>query len=380
MANHPFQLANFGHEIHSQKERDLRTLTLAELPYRRAASAWLESRKPYLSPRTYEDYESYIRILTAYFGEIRLTEIGPDEIRTYQRERLIHAGASCINKECSVLQQMLKRIGRWAEIAPNYQPLPLPKESPHRALTPQEEERLYRVGTSNPNWDVAYCAFVISINTTCGPGEIRHLRRMDIDFGKRTMRVQPEGAKNEHRIRVIPLNDTAWRAVEYLWTRAQKLGVTEPHHYLIPFRIKKGTFDPERPAEGWRSALKEMLAVAGLRISGYSFRHHAITKLLENPDVSEETAEAIAGHISHRMKKRYSHTRIEVKRAAVDALDRIVPKSLAGNGNGARNKADRPRESNGGPSGRAVMATRFHTFGRRRFKLILGRPDHRSPR
>jgi hypothetical protein len=67
-----------------------------------------------------------------------------------------------------------------------------------------------------------------------------------------------------------------------------------------------------------------MLVAAGLHISAYSFRHHAITKLLENPDVSEETAEAIAGHISHKMKKRYSHTRLHVKRAAVEALERIA--------------------------------------------------------
>jgi integrase len=174
---------------------------------------------------------------------------------------------------------------------------------------------------------VAYCAFVLSINTTAGPGEIRHLRPMDIDHEQRTIRVQPEGAKNEHRIRVIPLNQCAYRAVEYLRERAKRLGCTEPSHYLIPFRVKKGTYDPERPAKGWRYALNEMLAVAGLDISAYSFRHHAITKLLENPDVSEATAEAIAGHISERMKKRYSHIRMEVKRAAVEALESIAPNS-----------------------------------------------------
>ena len=37
----------------------------------------------------------------------------------------------------------------------------------------------------------------------------------------------------------------------------------------------------------------------------YDLRHHAITALLENPHVSEETVEAIAGHISREMKKRY---------------------------------------------------------------------------
>ena len=70
-----------------------------------------------------------------------------------------------------------------------------------------------------------------------------------------------------------------------------------------------------------------MLVVAGIRVSAYSFRQHAITKLLEHPDLSEETAEAMAGHSSHRMKKRYSHTRLEAKRAAVEALQRIARQS-----------------------------------------------------
>jgi integrase len=297
---------------------------LSCLPFDEAAALWFESRKPFLSARTIEDYRSYIKILSLFFSETTLAQITGDHVRAYQDMRQRRAGASCINKECSILQQMLKRIGRWHEFTYDYQPLPLPPQSPHRALTPQEEDRLYRIGTTNPHWDVAYCAFVISINTTAGPGEIRHLRPMDIDHEKRTMRVQPEGAKNEHRIRVIPLNQSAWRAVEYLMNRAQKLGCNQPHHYLIPFRIKKGTYDPERPAKGWRYALNEMLVVADINISAYSFRHHAITKLLENSEVSEETVEALAGHVSHKMKKRYSHTRLHVKRAAVEALERIA--------------------------------------------------------
>jgi integrase len=315
----------------------MRTLTLTQSTWTIAAEAWLESRRPYISPRTYRDYSDQIRILARFFGEMRLTEIGGDEIRAYQRMRMARAGASCINKECSILQQMLKRVGRWPEIAPYYEPMPMPKESPHRALTPVEEDRLYRIGATNPAWEVAYCAFVISINTTCGPGEIRHLRRMDIDFEKNTMRVQPEGAKNEHRIRVIPLNSTAWAAVIHLWERAERLGSVRDEHYLIPYRIKKGTYDPDRPAMSWRYALREMLVRANIDISAYSFRHHAITKLLENPDVSEETCEAIAGHISERMKKRYSHTRIEVKRSAVEALERIRPKAVHDCGNDMQN-------------------------------------------
>jgi integrase len=317
----------------------MRTATLAQSAFRDAAQAWLESRQPYICPRTAKSYEERIRVMAEtlkklasemHMGieELTLPDITPDIIRAYQRERMKKAGASCINHECSLLQQMLKRIGCWTEIASGYQPLPLPRESPHRALTVQEEERLYRVGMSNPAWDVAYCAYVLSINTTSGPGELRHLRLMDIDDVGRTMRIQPEGAKTPGRIRVIPLNHTAWEAIEYLRKRAKGLGCSKPEHYLIPFRLKRNSYDPTRPAKGWRTAFREMCVAADIKISPYCLRHHAITKLLENPDVSEETAEAIAGHISHKVKKRYSHIRIEFKRSAVMALEKISPKSV----------------------------------------------------
>ena len=304
----------------------MRTAALVGLGFKDAALAWLESRKPYLSPRTIRDYEQYIRNLTAYFSEIKLTEISSDHLRAYQRMRMARAGASIINHECSTIQQMLKRIGRWAEIAADFQPLPLPKESPHRALTQAEEERLYRVGANNPQWDVAFCAFVISINTTAGPGEIRHVRLMDIDLVERTFRVQPEGAKNPGRIRVIPLNDPALNAINYLIGRAKSLGSVEPHHYLLPFRVKRKLYDPERPCKDWRTAHNQLCGACEIDVTPYSFRHHGITKLLENPEVSEETTEAIAGHISHAMKKRYSHVRLEARRAAVEALNKLVPK------------------------------------------------------
>jgi integrase len=314
-------------ETEKRAQDCMRTEALTQSSFEIAGSLWLESRKPYLSPRTIHDYVGYIRILSGFFAEMRLQEIGADQIRAYQRMRMARAGASCINKECSVLQQMLKRIGRWSEIETQYQPLPLPKESTHRALSAQEIEKLFRVGATNPNWEVAYCAFLLSINTSCGPGELRHLRRMDINWELLTLRVQPEGAKNEHRIRTIPLNGTAQRAMRHLWQRGERLGSVEPHNYIIPFRIKRGTYDRERPAMGWRYAWNEMCAAAGIRSTLYDGRHTFITDALSNPEISEETCEAMAGQISHRIKKRYSHIRIEAKRAAVAALERIAPKS-----------------------------------------------------
>lgn len=306
------------------RDLEMRTITLTQVAFPEAAAAWLETRRPYLSPKTLEGYESCVRTLGAFFAETKLTEITGDHLRAYQRMRMAKAGASIINHETSILQQMLKRIGRWREMENDFQPLPLPKESPGRALTEQEEERLYRIGPTNPNWDIAYCTMVISLNTTAGPGEIRHVRMRDIDWVEKTFRVAAEGAKNQHRIRVIPLNDHAFNAVEYLYKRAKTLGATLESDYLLPFRVHRGTYDFTRPCEGWRTAHKEMCAACEIKIRRYDFRHTAITNLLQNPEVSEETVEAIAGHISHKMKKRYSHIRMKPKREAVEALTKIA--------------------------------------------------------
>lgn len=298
----------------------MRTAVLTQLGFVEAATAWLETRKPYLKGRTWEGYQDYIKVLGSFFGETRLPEITGDHLRAYQKMRMLRAGASIINHECSVVRQILKRIGMPLS---DYQALPLPKESPHRALTPAEEERFYRIGPQFPEWDVAFCAFAISINTTFGPGEMRFIRLMDIEIEARVVRVQAEGAKNSERMRGNPLNEQAYQAVVYLLKRARELGVCQPHHYLIPFRIKRGTYDPERPAKGWRTAHNQLMGACGINVSPYSGRHHAITKLLEDENVSEQTAEAIAGHIGPKMKKRYAHIRMEAKWRAVEALNKI---------------------------------------------------------
>jgi integrase len=309
--------------IHSFPAQEPDYIDLRTCPFSQAAPIWLESRRPYISAKTLHEYEINVRTLSPVFGEMRLEEITADQIRAYQRMRQGKCGPSAINHECSVLQQMLKRIGRWSEIAPNYQPLPLPKEKRGRALGEEEKKRLFLAAQSSSNWEAALLFALISVNTTTGPKETATLRLKDIDIEKRLLTVQAEGAKNVHRIRPIPLNEEAVNAVKLALVRARRLGAYLPEHYLFPFRIHRALFDPIRYQTTFKTAWKRMITAAdlpGLRM--YDLRHHAITVLLESPKVSEETAEAIAGHISREIKKRYSHVRMGARRAAVSALDK----------------------------------------------------------
>jgi hypothetical protein len=151
---------------------DLTTMT-----FRQACSSFLESRKPFLHPRTYRDYRYCVKWLAEFFGTKRLPEITADHIRKYQRFRSERCGPHMINHETSILQQMLRRIGTWERVGLGFQPLSLPKTGPGRCISDEEERRLIRAGASNPRWETVYMFALLSLNTTMGPGEVMHLRR-----------------------------------------------------------------------------------------------------------------------------------------------------------------------------------------------------------
>lgn len=295
------------------------TAALTQLPFTEACLAWLESRKPYLSPKTFYEYQLNIKTLSAFFSELRLQEIDGDLVRKYQRMRMQKCGAFSINHECGVLCQIRKRVGMPLE---DYQPLPLPKEIRGQVLNDEQRSRLLRVAKENPYWYAAYLFAVISVNTSAGPKETYTLRLKDVDLERATIRVQPGGAKNVHRIRTIPLNAEAYKGVQLAIARARELGAYDPEHFIFPFRANKGKkFNPAKHQTTFKTAWIALRTAAGLPgFRMYDLRHHAITSMLENPEISEETIEDIAGHVSRRMKKRYSHIRMEHKRAAVEAI------------------------------------------------------------
>ena len=332
----PEQLAHTHGHVQCPACEEARALVispgeLARLSFPDAAHVWLSSHKRQISERTAKDYRDWTKMLTKFFGSLRLDQIHIGHIEQYQAHRLAgtegldQAGPVCINHELGVLCQILKRAGLWAAIDPHYQPLRIPKSKRNRALTEEEEERLFRIAESNPRWLVAYLCSLITVNTTAGPGEIRKLRLRDVNLGNNPYIQICEGAKNEYRIRPIPLIDTALWAVSQLVERARDLGATHPDHYLLPHRAANGETgaDPTRPMGSWRKAwesLREADGMPDLRM--YSLRHHVITKLLEDENVSERTVIELAGHVSKDMLQRYSHIRMKTKLGALKTLER----------------------------------------------------------
>ncbi|HKD79527.1 MAG TPA: tyrosine-type recombinase/integrase [Candidatus Angelobacter sp.] len=228
-----------------------------------------------------------------------------------------------INHELGALAQLLELADLWYPIKRYYEPLPAKNWSPPKVMTPEEEDRFLRFGMRKPEWKTALNSALITGNTTIAGNGLRTLKlehiRMDRDP---PVILVPVTDKNHNRVRAVPLNDVAVAAVQELIGQAKARGCSEPYHYLIPFRIKKGQFDPLRPASSSfiRAAFSSIRRAAGLNwVTPTTFRHQAITKLLEG-GAPDETVRAIAGHGTEKAMKYYSHIRIHAKKAAVDLL------------------------------------------------------------
>jgi integrase len=316
----------------SKSQPELPPLLLAadlkKLSVKEAIAIWLPTRRGFIHEHTYRDYGFYGRRLAeSSLGRMTLKDIKADHIRQYQTERrAAGCGPHGINHEGSMLQQILRRAGLWQALEYDYQPLKLPRSTVGRALDEEEQARLLRIAKSEPRWETAYVFALISLNTTAGPKEVLALRRKHVDLDKRVLFVGSDGAKNKHRIRPIPLNEISYNAFRYAIEVAERKGSTLPEHYIFPYRCigQPGRkWDPTRYARTLKTAWDQIRIASGLPdLRLYDLRHTALTRLYEDPTISDETIEQIAGHRGPAMKKRYAHVRMEAKRSA---LARLVP-------------------------------------------------------
>jgi integrase len=290
-----------------------------------AAVKWLEWHRPHIKERTASDYEQYILALERFgLGPSPLTEIHPGHFEQYQvwrkRNPKKGAGNPRINQELNCLKQILEQSGLWEPIKPFYKQLPMPKWKPPRVMSPEKEDEILEIAASNKNWEVAHCCLVITDNAGLGPGELRavQIEHLRLEQKKVFAAAGDLGDKNEFRIAPAALNEPALAAFEILYERYKEVckrqGIREESkHYLIPKRLKKGTYDPRQQASPSfiRTALREIRNIAGMpRLRHYDFRHQCLTTLLEIPEISIETVQAVARHkIGDRTIEHYSAIR-----------------------------------------------------------------------
>ncbi len=71
-----------------------------------------------------------------------------------------------------------------------------------------------------------------------------------------------------------------------------------------------------RSGSDWKGAW--IAACRSVDVIVADLRHAFVSRLAENPAVSEETIMALAGHVSKSMPGRYSHIRSQAKQTAIE--------------------------------------------------------------
>src|SRR5437773_3703089 len=275
-----------------------------------------------------------LSLVKRHFGAAPLAAITATTIAGFQRTRHEAGIANRTTRlDVGALSRVLKSCGRWRALADHVRNLPERQHPVGRALTSEEQTRLFAAAASNQEWEHVYCAAIVAANTSMRPVEVKHLRRCDVDLIKRLLHVRR--SKNESSHRVIPLNASALNALARMFERADMLGHTEPEHYLWP-ACQWGRFDPTAPMLKWDTAWRALRDAAGLQgLRFHDLRHTVITELAEM-GVADHVLESITGHLSRRMLEHYSHIRIDAKRQALDALDvqrgRVLPANNSDDG------------------------------------------------
>jgi len=324
-----------------QRERDLtaqakqgklagRLVDLARVNLSEAFDRYLKERELEISNARHEwDCSKPLR---AFFQGRRLNQIAGDDIRAYQAHRIGQGKKpKTVNLEVGLLLRLLKRAKLRHLVADDVRMLTVVRE-PRQMLTPAEKQRVFETASTRPEWKTAYCAGLLTANTSMRPKELRRLLWSDLDPSNRLITVRR--SKTEAGTRVIPLNDEAWSAIAAMKQRADVLGTYAPEHFIFHREWPKA--DPARPMSGWRSAWRSLRKAAAegdkekgreeiprlAKLRFYDLRHQFVTELCE-AGVPESVIRELAGHVDPQMMRIYSHPRVAARHAAVEALGTV---------------------------------------------------------
>jgi integrase len=300
-----------------------------------AAREWIASRTA-LAPATVAAYQHFVAKLIDELGRRLVCDIDERDIAALQSKRSAEGkSARTVNFEINTLRQILKTHRLWASLSDRVKHLRERKDV-GRAISSEDEELLLSAIKKSRS-PALLPLFVLSVDSGLRASEVRALRRRDLALTWKGGVIQagvltvPKSKTDAGTGRAVPLTLRAC-AVLSLWMA--RFPDSPSHTYVFPnFSVgvsgnaRRPYFhrvDVTRPIGEWKKAWKVACKAAGLTYRWHDCRHTFITRLAENPNVSEETIRALAGHVSKKMLERYSHIRISAKRAAIAALDRPI--------------------------------------------------------
>jgi integrase len=321
-----------------------------------AAKAFLLEKKPHWAKKTREIHDNSMKHhLNLLFSDVLLSDISSELISEYQSKRQDEGASNrSINIEVSLIRMVMRKAKKWGDIEDEVKMLQ-EQESPGRELSDEELKALLAACKASSSRGL-HTAVLVSVHSAVRNEELRLLRWYQVELDEGTITVGKSktiGGKD----RIVPLSQTAWNALKE-W-RSQ-FPNAQSSHAVFPREAyglmgKSGVYGgtvehyktfPEQPvrsfATAWRTAKKK--ADTALRIANKStieawktakenthiqsfrwhdLRHTAVSRLAAG-GVNDGTIQEIAGWMSPKMIKKYSHVRAEAMRRAVAVFDTVA--------------------------------------------------------
>jgi integrase len=270
-------------------------------------------------PSTVSAKEGLLRIhLLPFFGSMKLDAIGPAEVEGYKATKLDEDfEKKSINNHLTALRKLLNLAVEWGalERAQKVRGFNVKPQfvSEDEYLTFEEADRLVRAAA--PEWRAF---IVVALKTGLRVGELLALKWQDIDLlathliVRRTLWRDQEGPPKGGRNRKVPLSDEA------LATLKAHRHLRGPYVFCGPSveRLTHSMVKDVVPDTCRRAGLGKRVTTHGLR---HTFASHLIMR-----GASLKAVQELLGHESIEMTLRYAHLTPDVKREAVQLLDRRV--------------------------------------------------------
>jgi integrase len=273
------------------------------------------TKKPVLFERLIERYlewaktnhrchwrdEQVAKVVSGFFNGKLLSQIKSWDVEKYKRDRKSQGRKpETVNRELTVLKRMFNLGIQWNMTTTNpvkgVKFMEVPKAFYH-ALGDEEFESIYQA--SSPEFKpILLCAYLTGMRR----GEIRNLKWENVDDKSGYIFVK-ETKNNESR--AIPMDDTLRQELLKLKSEANK-------YVFQTFRERSLT---SFYSEFWNATKK-----AGVKCTFHSLRHTFASNLVTRLKEDMETVRELTGHKDIRMLQRYSHTKEELKKAAIAKL------------------------------------------------------------
>src|SRR5262249_42312451 len=135
---------------------------LAKLTFEKAAELWLGERLKLVAPNTYRIDKERLKPLQQKFGGKKLCAITAQDLRAYQLIRIEKVSPRTVNLELKVMRQLLRTARLWSKLADDYEHLRENSTGPGRALTPEEENRLFECAQKSLYLSAAFYAGIVA--------------------------------------------------------------------------------------------------------------------------------------------------------------------------------------------------------------------------